>query len=244
MPWDSKTRAVVPRVRQKSGDAFFVGLDLGQARDYSAVCVMDRQNPKRREDRPVYRVRHLERYPIGTSYPDVVKRLQDMMEKEPLAGSDPTLLVDGTGVGRAVVDLIWKGLPDVRAYSITIHGGHATTKDGKEYRVPKRELVGVVQVQLQEKLLKISESLPESQTLVQELLNFRAKIGASGHESFGAPDWREGSHDDLVLALSLALWYAVEKAPKPLLFSGGFSVGHRPSVWVELGQKYPAPWDL
>ena len=34
----------------------------------------------------------------------------------------------------------------------------------------------------------------------------RVKVSASGHESFAA--WREGTHDDLVLAVALACWRA------------------------------------
>jgi len=48
-----------------------------------------------------------------------------------------------------------------------------------------------------------------AETLVAELINFRPKISASGHASFGAAsDWREGSHDDLLLATSMAIWFA------------------------------------
>ena len=39
---------------------------------------------------------------------------------------------------------------------------------------------------------------------------FRVKISAEGHDSYGAH--REGAHDDLVLALSCAVWYAEKEA--------------------------------
>ena len=38
------------------------------------------------------------------------------------------------------------------------------------------------------------------------------KVSAAGNEQFGA--WREGQHDDLVLAVALACW-AVDKAYPP-----------------------------
>lgn len=44
-----------------------------------------------------------------------------------------------------------------------------------------------------------------------EALNFKAKISLSGHECYAAcaaGDWRDGAHDDLVLAVALACWYA------------------------------------
>jgi len=47
--------------------------------------------------------------------------------------------------------------------------------------------------------------------LVQEFLNFLVKIDPlTGHDSYGA--WREGQHDDLVLATAVACWYG-ERQP-------------------------------
>jgi hypothetical protein len=43
--------------------------------------------------------------------------------------------------------------------------------------------------------------------LINELQNFQVKVNlATGHDSYEA--WREEAHDDLVLAVSLACWYA------------------------------------
>jgi hypothetical protein len=52
--------------------------------------------------------------------------------------------------------------------------------------------------------LRIATRLREGETFVKELTNMRVKVSASGHESFAA--WREGTHDDLVLAAALACW--------------------------------------
>jgi len=47
--------------------------------------------------------------------------------------------------------------------------------------------------------------LPEAATLVQELLAFQVKLTPQGHDTYGT--WREGNHDDLVLAVALTCWY-------------------------------------
>ena len=39
----------------------------------------------------------------------------------------------------------------------------------------------------------------------------RAKVSEAGNTQFGA--WREGSHDDLVLAVALACWAARKRYP-------------------------------
>jgi hypothetical protein len=48
--------------------------------------------------------------------------------------------------------------------------------------------------------------MPLGRTLVTELMDMRLKISDSGHDGYGA--FRNGSHDDLVLALGLACWRA------------------------------------
>jgi len=63
-----------------------------------------------------------------------------------------------------------------------------------------------LQVMLEAGSLRIAAELREAEAFVQELTNMRVKISASGHESFAA--WREGAHDDLVLAVALACWRA------------------------------------
>ncbi len=92
---------------------------------------------------------------------------------------------------------------------MTITGGEAATREPGGYRVPKRDLVGALQVLLQQERLHVAQGLPEAATLVRELLDFRVKLSDAGHDSYGA--WREGTHDDLVLAVALAVWRA-EKA--------------------------------
>jgi len=62
----------------------------------------------------------------------------------------------------------------------------------------------VVQVALQTDKLKIAEALPEAGTLVRELQDFQVKITEAANDTYGA--WREGAHDDLVLAVALALY--------------------------------------
>ena len=154
---------------------------------------------------PLY-LRHLERFELGTKYTSIVERVKQILLREPIKKRlrRTRLLVDKTGVGAAVVDSFWQA--GVRPTSVTIHGGSNITPGPHGYRVPKRNLVAAAQVLLQGGRLKIAESLPEAQTLKKELLNFRQKIDPkTAHDSY--EHWREGDHDDLVLATTLACWY-------------------------------------
>lgn len=183
---------------------FYIGLDLGQASDYTALCILEIQ-PGRS-----YAVRRLERI-RGESYPNIVQKVDALMRSPALKGN-ASLVVDQTGVGVPVVDLLRKaGLGPV---AISIHGGDKASNEGDTWRVPKRDLVGVLQVLLQSGRLKVSSQLKLGPVLQAEMLNFKVKIDpVTAHDSYSA--WRESDHDDLILSVALAAWYAETQRPKP-----------------------------
>lgn len=179
---------------------YYVGLDLGQAQDYTALTVIEKIQAL---PRPGYHVRHLERPELGTSYPAIVDRVQVLMRSPELRGQ-AALVVDATGVGRPVVDLFRKA--KLRPVAITITGGNEVTSVSGGFNVPKRDLITTLQVLFQSGDLKVASRLPLAQVLVQELLSFKVRIDVkTAHDSYEA--WREGIHDDLVLAVALAAWY-------------------------------------
>jgi hypothetical protein len=194
---------------------YFLGLDLGQAQDPTALAVIERASW--RGNFPQYSCRHLQRWQLGTPYPQIVHDVNRMAWAIGPGGvpllPGATLVVDGTGVGRAVVDM-FRQIPALsnRTRSVVITFGHATTFDKMSgaWHVAKKELVGILQALMQTRRLKVAGSLADAQVLIMELLNFKAKITPSGNETFEA--WRERDHDDLVLGLAVALWYA-EKHP-------------------------------
>ena len=166
-------------------------------------------------------VRHLERFPLGTPYPTVVARTAALLAAPPL-GPAADLVVDATGVGRPVVDLFRAAAIASDVWAATITGGDRVARDDRSVRVPKRDLVSTLSVLLQDGRLQIAERLPEAATLTRELLAFRVKISAGGHDSYGAGgndlEWRERPHDDLVLAVALARWHAVRPRPEVYLW--------------------------
>ena len=179
---------------------FILGLDLGQSKDYTAIGVLERHTSSWQPT--VYHLRHLERPQLGTTYPAIVQRVAWLLAVAPLAGCT-ALVVDATGVGAPVVDLLRDA--QLSPIALTITAGDASMTHGPAWRVPKRELVSNLQVLFQAGRLKIAEGIPEAQVLVRELLAFRAKVSAAGADTYEA--WREGDHDDLVLAVAMAAYY-------------------------------------
>ncbi len=202
---------------------FFIGIDLGQARDFTAICVLekttleeqrgfvgwsfDSRRAQQERTKPLYHVRHIERLPLGTPYPAIVEHVQRLLEREPLKDRGVQLVVDATGCGRPVVDLLRKEISQCQVVSVSIHGGDSVTEEGWDFRTPKRDLVAILQVLLQDGRMLIASTLPSAEMLQREMLNFRVKIDpATAHDSYSA--WRESDHDDLVLSVALACWYA------------------------------------
>src|SRR5262245_31428774 len=188
---------------------YYVGLDLGQASDPTAMCVLERQpktNAAQPKEATLYHIVGLKRWHLGTSYTEIVADVAALFERPALQWS--VLIVDGTGVGRAVVDMISQAKPKalLRPAIITSGNGVSLGDDGY-WHVAKVELVSVLQMLLQSRRLKIAEALPEAKTLWKELSNFRVRVTAAANETFEA-DWREGEHDDLVFAATLACWWA------------------------------------
>ena len=200
---------------------FFTALDLGQVFDFSTLAVIERLEQMGEWDpvvfawkkRTMLRLRYLERIPLGTPYPDVVLRVRDVMRQVAAEGLCE-LVVDGTGVGRPVVDLLRRsGLPcNLRPAIVT--GGIAESYSDGYNHVPKRDLIAGLQVALQQGKLQIAGGLKFGPAFVTEMADMRVKITSPGHEQFGA--WREGSHDDLVFAVALACWAARKAYPRDL----------------------------
>jgi hypothetical protein len=149
-------------------------------------------------------VRHLERIPLGTSYPDVVAHATALMDRPPLR-FDADLLIDETGVGRAVGDIFEDaGLKPIRV-TITAGANDATQEGDRRWHVPKAILISALDARLHTGELRFAAELQEAGAMAEELKDFRRKVSAAGRHQYEA---RAGRHDDLVLSVSLAVWWA------------------------------------
>ena len=212
---------------------FFCGVDLGQSADYTAVAIIERVHG---EGLSTYHLRHLERPKLGTPYRAIARHVAKLLDAKPLKGLT-TLVVDATGVGQPVVELLQsEGLSPV---AVTIHGGQGVTVTPTGLGVPKRDLVATLQVLLQTQRLLVAEGLREAPALVQEMLAFRVTIDAkTAHDTYGN-DWRVNPHDDLVLAVALACWHAERTG-------GGLLLWGRPEeddwIFEETGNDQDSLW--
>ncbi len=209
----------------------FCGLDLGQVNDRSALAVVVRTSlyglspdpvTMRREDRRSYWVRFLQRWPLQTRYPDVVARVSEVAWKlrEQFPDVPIELGYDATGVGRPVGDLLsgarWPS--SFRLTPISVHGGDAGREANGRVYVPKRDLIASLVVLFQSGALKIAAGVGEQEALLNELVNFRGRMSAGGHESFSNAGGVNGaSNDDLVSACAFAAYRASLRLNGPQL---------------------------
>jgi len=185
---------------------FYVGLDLGQRHDPTAIAVVERIELAQAWQATAFhslRVRHLERAPLGTPYPGVVARVREIVQKIGTC----VLVVDGTGVGAPVVDMLRAAGLGCEIAAVTITGGEQQRNKGASaWSVPKRDLLALVQVLLERNELRLARGLRELGPLIRELTDVRSTTKANGRERLGADGC--GEHDDLVIALALACWRA------------------------------------
>jgi len=112
---------------------FFVGLDLGQAQDYTALSVIE-QRWNKTARRYEYDLRYLDRA-RGEPYPSVVKKVSAMMNSKSIVGIEPPrLILDKTGVGAPVADMFRVG--PISPVEITITGGISPSAVPRGFHVP------------------------------------------------------------------------------------------------------------
>lgn len=162
----------------------FAGVDLAQADDFTALVVLADEQPRARAVL-------VERF-RGLAYTAVVDRVAGHLAPF----RDLLTLVDSTGVGRAVVDLLRLRAPWLRMVPVHLHGGARIRRADDGLHIPKRTLMQPLRSLLASGRLEIPAG-----PLADELQNFAVRIDPrTGHDRYEA---RRG-HDDLVVAASLA----------------------------------------
>jgi hypothetical protein len=195
---------------------FFVGLDLGQRQDPSAVAVVEKVAE-------ALLVRHVERVPLRTPYPRVVARMRGITGHAELQGRC-ALAVDATGVGAPVVEMLREARLDCEICAVTITSGERANETGSGWNVPKQDLIAGVQVRLERGELRIARDLGELGPLVRELMDMKSLRGRTGRIRLGADGC--GEHDDLVIALALACW----RAGRPEARKNGWGTRRLPGI--------------
>lgn len=207
---------------------FTIGLDLGQARDYSALIVTERVQVVCGELSPddaywyqgrrvfdEHHVRHIQRWELGTPYPVVVDNVAELLQT-PDFRRRAHLVLDATGVGGAVADMFVEAYKAGRLsrywpQRITLTAGFSSAGPGRarghqaNLTAHKGDVVARLLSLFERGRLMLPPGLPLADALEKELRAFKLKQGPrTGNLTFEAE--RESDHDDLVIALALSVW--------------------------------------
>jgi hypothetical protein len=211
---------------------YFLGLDLGQMSDHSAMVVAE-EVP--RAEPPVsmggirlsgdpeyayffYDCVYLREFKLKTHYHDVVNAAIRMLEL-PRLKDQTALVIDGTGVGRGVADMFIQQRVIPRVVTIT-NGSHATAVE-EGYHVPKIDLLDMLSMLFRQERVAFADSDPDpedgasrrpKQIILEQLNKFRIKRKA-GSMSLSFEAELEKDHDDMIIAAALAIWYATKLRP-------------------------------
>jgi len=213
-----KDRGGLPPIPQRP---FILGLDIGKYNDPSALALVQRVDSFGPRD-PVtmtcphswaLHVRALKRFPLGRPYPALARDISAIFGHADLHGRS-ALVVDATGVGEPVVDLIREQLRDtqrrVSLVPVVITSGGAVTWSAGRAHVPRADILASLNLFFQLDRLLIPNAEPAAPQLRRELLRFQSRPQPNGPGTMTA---RHGEHDDLLFALALAAWHATREWP-------------------------------
>lgn len=168
-------------VQAEAGWRYVIGLDLGGKRDYSAYVVMAWD-----QHRQVGHVVHAERFPLRTLHADQAKRMQQIsaMWGCPVVADNTGGATGGVGQIDAVFQHYRSQVRDLREWTFT----HKS----------KGLLVRNMELMFEQQRLTIPRDMTD---LYQELSEYEWEYKAGAYR-YGSP---AGKHDDLVMALGLAI---------------------------------------
>lgn len=142
-----------------------------------------------------------EQFRLKTAHRAVIDRLSKLCNHPHLA-HHTQLLVDGTGKGEPVEEMCRDANLPVSLLPLIITPGGKESVSGNWRRVPKANLVANLEYLLERGGLRISNAIPQGDLSETNCATLNGRAG-------GAVKYEAGSrHDDLVMALAMAAWWA------------------------------------
>jgi len=190
-----------------------VGLSVGPPSDSTGLVVVETTDREDLVGRPhpfipdapgpaqLHAVRHLERFPPGTAYADIVSAVGKVLE----VLDDAMVAADTTAVGLPIAELLhW---PKAWTKCIVLTAGERDEK-GRRCRLPRLDVAATLQLVLQEGRLSVAPGQLADE-LARDLRTFNPRPSAGAASELA---WRDRPSDDLVYALAVALLEA-ERGP-------------------------------
>ncbi|GAB5519709.1 MAG: hypothetical protein RhofKO_19600 [Rhodothermales bacterium] len=167
---------------------YALGVDLGRERDYTALVLIEERGEAERpaggaaRDKKHLLVRHVERLPLGLSYPVLAGHVKDVhCAAEQKLASPVACVVDRTGVGQAVSDMLLQ--MGVAHIPVTLTGGRSVRTASEGLSVPKAYIIRCLRRLVNAQRLRVAAATKDAGLLRHELNQFTTKISArTAHE--------------------------------------------------------------
>ncbi len=192
----------LPSKIEKPGSTWFLGLDLAQRQDFTALAALNLEWRNAEQCKVTYNwirkpeltLCDLDRYKQGQSYLaycNLVERRIDQIRASE-AGATIQLAIDASGL-------------DIKIHPVTMNGGakSSANKHGGQ-NIPRRSLITKLILLMEHGTFRADPDILNLDEFQHEMLNLRANDTAA--ESTG----------DLVVATSLAAWQAINTTPELL----------------------------
>ena len=184
---------------------YIAGVDLGKERDRSVLVIINTENRDidyggKVRSKPFVVVGFIQVWPRKTPYTKVAAEVARLTNSYSEYANMPVVL-DYTGVGNAAGEIFADYEIDI--YPVVITGGSGENiRYDEPSTIPKVELVHGMNAYFDSGRIDISTKLRYAKLLKKQMEKFKAKRTETGNLTYGA----ESGHDDVVLALSLAIF--------------------------------------
>ena len=189
---------------------FIISLDPAKLRDWSAISAIDMHyvKEKKRFEYDLIAMNRKQGLPYDhptepsiASWALSVYRNQKFWDKK----QPPHFLIDATGVGVAVRDIL--AAKGIKLIAVTITPGNSITRLGRKINISKARMIGKFLGAFDSGKLHVNPAMPIWPKLEKEMLGFRAELNAQGNTKFEA---EEGENDDMLMSLAQGIWYGEE----------------------------------
>lgn len=205
---------------------YIISIDIAKKEDRTVIAIGQKANEFTGDGRVTSFLNVLDMQMIEhLSYPDLARYIKRLDLNADLHGNND-LLVDSTGVGEAVCDLLEDiGLSPER---IIFTGGDTSRISGQknaagfitrmQTNVPKHELVDTLQMCLQERRIRLAEGIPFEQDIRKQFSHFVGVMSKSKNMIYNNDS--DDVHDDIVCAMAMMAWHFMQSdgARKDFLF--------------------------
>jgi hypothetical protein len=202
-----------------------IGVDLGRVYDAAAIVVIEDKlvqrpttaQPITRKIKPMDAPSMLTRIygaievgrMVGVSYTEIAMRIATLVE-HPRISRPYSLVLDTTGVGIAIWDMLCAPPYRLSPVGITSTAGKAVTESMSGYNVPKVDLMTNLEILLDQERFSWAAGMEDAETYREQMDHMKIELKKK-KETFGADDDR--IHDDYPSATAVALWFAEKILP-------------------------------